>query len=283
MILQDCNCVTAEADAACYHCATFFATLGVNDPASALQENTDLKMMKAGLFCLAMCAATAPSAQAQMTWTDKAFVNVSGGFQAGSRALTTDTPFEIYDETGTVSSSQDANGGGFFDIGAGYKVRQNLAVGLAFTHTGSKSDAAITASVPDPLLFDRQRPVTASATDLSHSENVIHFVGTWMVPVTDKIDVGLSAGPSIFNVKQELPSAVAVAEPGPTVSSVTVNDAKKTTLGINLGVDVTYLVTKRWGVGGLARYTWGSADLDGASESLTVGGFQIGGGLRVRF
>jgi hypothetical protein len=62
-----------------------------------------------------------------------------------------------------------------------------------------------------------------------------------------------------------------------------VDDAKKTTVGINLGVDVTYLVTKRFGVGGLARYTWGSADLDGAADKLTVGGFQIGGGLRVRF
>jgi hypothetical protein len=62
-----------------------------------------------------------------------------------------------------------------------------------------------------------------------------------------------------------------------------VDDAKKTTVGINLGVDVTYLVTKRFGVGGLARYTWGSADLAGAADKLTVGGFQIGGGLRVRF
>jgi hypothetical protein len=242
-----------------------------------------LKTMKAGLLCLAMCAAIAPNAQAQMTWTDKAFVNVSGGFQGGSRTLTTSTPFDIYDETGLVSSSQEVTGGGFFEIGAGYKVWENLAVGLAFSHSGSSSDAAVSASVPDPLLFDHQRPVSASVTDLKHSENVLHFVGTWMVPVTDKIDVGLSAGPSIFNVKQELPSAVVVAEPGPTVSSVSVDDVKKTTLGINLGVDVTYLVTPRVGVGGLARYTWGSAELDGASDNLTVGGFQIGGGLRLRF
>jgi hypothetical protein len=42
-------------------------------------------------------------------------------------------------------------------------------------------------------------------------------------------------------------------------------------------------VTTRVGVGGLARYTWGSVDLAGATKSLTVGGFQIGAGVRLRF
>jgi hypothetical protein len=31
------------------------------------------------------------------------------------------------------------------------------------------------------------------------------------------------------------------------------------------------------------RYTVSSADLDSAAESLTVGGFQIGAGVRLRF
>jgi hypothetical protein len=54
-------------------------------------------------------------------------------------------------------------------------------------------------------------------------------------------------------------------------------------MGIHFGVDITYLVTPRYGVGVLARYTWGSADITGADESVTVGGLQIGGGLRIRF
>jgi hypothetical protein len=242
-----------------------------------------LQTMKAGLLCLAMCAAVAPNAQAQMTWTDQIFVNVSGGFQAGSHTLTTDTPFDLYDEQGSVGSTQKAKGGGLFDVSAGYKVWRNLAAGVGFSHTGGSSDAAVTARVPDPLLFNQLRTVTASSTGLKHSENVIHLMATWMVPVTDKIDVGVSAGPSIFSVKQDLPSAVTVAEPGPTVSAVTVNNVSKTSAGINIGVDVTYLVRKGMGVGGLARYTRASSNLRGAAESLAVGGFQIGGGLRLRF
>jgi hypothetical protein len=239
--------------------------------------------MKAGLLCLAMCAAVAPKAEAQMTWTDQVFVNISGGYQAGSDTLTTNTPFELYDEQGTVTSSQKVSGGGLFDISVGYKVWRNLAAGVGFSHTGGSSDATVTALVPDPLVFNQLRTVTSSASDLKHSENVTHLTATWMVPVTDKIDVGVSAGPAIFRVTQDLPSAVTVSEPGPTVSAVNIDSVTKTSVGIDIGVDVTYLVTKGMGVGGLARYTRASSDLSGASDNVTVGGFQIAGGLRLRF
>lgn len=242
-----------------------------------------MKMMKSAVLCLALCAAVAPDAQAQMTWTDKGFVNVTGGAQTGSHDLATSTTFDIYDEKGSVSSSQDVKGGGLFDISAGYKVWRNLAAGVGFSHSGSKADTTLNVSVPDPRFFDAPRAVTASASGLKHSENVIHLMGTWMVPVTDKVDVGISFGPSIFMVKQDLPTAVTIAEPGPTVTGTTIASADKTSAGVNFGIDVTYLVTKKIGVGGLARFTRGSADLEGASDKLTVGGFQIGVGVRYRF
>ena len=240
-------------------------------------------MMKAGFLSLALCAAVAPKAHAQMTWTDKAFVNVSVGGQAGSDTVTTSAQFDLYDEQGTLSSSQKAKGGGLFDVSAGYKVRKNLVAGIGFSRTGGKADGAITASVPDPRVFDQPRAVSATAPGMKHSENVVHLFAAWMMPVTDKIDVALSAGPSIFSVKQDLPTALSVTEPGPVVSQITTAKSSKTTAGINMGVDVTYLVSKRWGVGGLARYTWGSVDLKNATDNLSVGGFQVGAGVRLRF
>jgi outer membrane protein with beta-barrel domain len=243
----------------------------------------NLKMMKAGFLCLALCAAVAPNAHAQMTWTDRGFVNVTLGVQAGSHDLATSTTFDLYDEQATVESSQKVKGGGFFDVSAGYKVRRNLVAGIGYSRSGSKSDAAINALIPDPRLFDQLRAASTSATDLKHSENALHLFAAWMVPVTDKIDVAVSAGPTVFFVTQDLPGALAVTEPGPTISDVAVTQADPTTVGLNIGVDVMYLVGKKWGVGGLARYTWGSVNLDGASDKLTVGGFQIGGGFRMRF
>ena len=118
---------------------------------------------------------------------------------------------------------------------------------------------------------------------MKHTENAIHLFAAWMVPVTDKIDVGISAGPSIFMVSQDLPASLTVNEPGPTVNQITTDKSSKTTVGVNFGFDLAYMMNKRWGVGGLARYTWGSADLKNTTDKLTVGGFQIGAGLRFRF
>ncbi len=242
-----------------------------------------MKTMKAGLLCLAMCVAAAPSAEAQTTWNDQGFFNASFGVQGGSSTLGTATTFDIYDEAATVSTSQEVGGGAFFDLSAGYKVWRNLAVGVGYSRTSSSDDATLAALIPDPVFFDQPRPVSAAVSDLGHTQNAIHLSATWVMPVTEELDVAFSAGPTIFNVSQELPGSLTVSEPGPTVGDVNVTSASETAMGINLGVDVTYRLTPRYGVGGLARYTRGSVDFEGASDSLTVGGFQIGVGLRVRF
>ncbi len=239
-----------------------------------------MKIINAGLLCLAFCAVATP-ARAQ-TWTDKGFVNVNVGFQAGSHALSVTSPFELYGETGTVTSATDVSSGGLFDVSAGYKVWRNLAIGVGFSTTGGSSDAAFTAQVPDPGVFDQLRTVTGTVTDLDHREQTFYITGTWMIPVTTKVDVGLAFGPAFFSTNQDLPTSVTVTEPGPTVDQAS-GEVSESGVGFHLAVDATYLVTPRIGVGALARYTYGSVDIDGATDKLTVGGFQLGIGARFRF
>ena len=149
------------------------------------------------------CATVAPSASAQMKWTDQGFAAISVGGQAGSHTLATSTTFDIYDEQAHVETTQKVGGGGLFDINGGYKVWRNLVAAIGYSRTSSKSDASVAASIPDPVFTDRPRAVTASAPGLKHSEQAINFMGVWMVPVTDKIDAGVSFGPSIISVKQD--------------------------------------------------------------------------------
>jgi hypothetical protein len=251
---------------------------------TAQQETMILKMMKAGLLALCVCAGAARPAAAQaMQWTDKGFVTVNGGVQIGSHDLTTTQTYDLFEETATVTTASKVKSGGLFDIGAGYRVWENVAVGLTYSFTSSQSNAAITGSIPDPRVFDSPRSISASASGLKHKENVLHFNATWMMPVTDKVDVGFSAGPSLFLVKQDVVSSVPTTEPGPAVGTPVISGESKATVGLNAGVDVTYLLSKKWGVGGIARYTWGSAKFAGGDHSLTLGGLQIGGGLRMRF
>jgi hypothetical protein len=240
--------------------------------------------MKNALMIAAVAAVLAPlDAHAQMQWTDKGFLNVNFGVQTGSQDLDTNTTFELYEEPATISSAQAVDGAPFFEVGAGYRVWRNLALGVAYSRLSSDSDVNISGSIPDPVFFDRLRPVSGAVSGAEHTQQAIHLQGVWMVPVTDKVDVGFGFGPTIFLVSQDVPSAVNVTEPGPSISSIDVNSADATTLGFHAGLDVTYLVTPRVGIGGTARYSWGSADIEGATDNLTVGGFQIGAGIRFRF
>jgi hypothetical protein len=241
-------------------------------------------MKRVGWACLVISALAAPAAEAQQDrWTDKAFVNVSGGAQTGSHTLTTASVFDIYGEQGTVGTSQKVKGGGLFDVSAGYRVWDNLALGLGYSWTSNSSGDPVTAAVPDPVFRNRPRSVSATGPDLTHTENALHFFGSWMMPLRPKLDAGISFGPSIFFVKQDVPSALTVTEPGPSISSISTTKSSKTGAGINVGADLTYKVTKRIGAGVLLRYTWGSVPVDTATNDLTVGGFQIAGGLRFRF
>jgi Outer membrane protein beta-barrel domain len=241
-----------------------------------------MRKISTGVLVVAAVASFPLTAAAQMKWTDKAVVSINGGAQVGSHTLDTNQTFTLYEEPGSLQASQKVGGGGFFDIGAGYKVWRNLLVGLDYSHSSSKDDASFTASVPDPLVTDRPRLVTGTFAGSAYKENAVHFTGMWMIPVTDKIDVGLVLGPSIFMIKQDIPSQISTAEP-PTASNVSSTSVKKTAAGFNLGIDATYLFTKKIGGGFLARYTWGSTDIENASKSLTTGGFQVGVGVRYRF
>src|SRR4029434_9633888 len=111
--------------------------------------------------------------------------------------------------------------GFLFDLNGGYKVWSNLVVAVGYTFMSDSTDGAVTAAIPDPRVFDNPRNVTATADKLSHAEHAINFSGVWMVPVTDKVDVGISFGPTIFMVKQELPDTLNFTEPGPTVTAIT--------------------------------------------------------------
>jgi hypothetical protein len=231
---------------------------------------------------VAAAAAVARPAAAQ-EWTDRGYLNVSFGVQAPSRNLATTTTFDIYGEQATQTATQDVGGGSFFEIGGGYKVWRNLAAGVGLTFVGSKADLAVSALIPDPVHFDRPRAVSTSLTDAKYRETALHLTGTWMMPMTEEFDIALQFGPTIFLVSQDLPGTLQVTEPGPTVSAGEFLEDDHTAVGVHFGVDATYLFTPRVGAGVLMRYSIGSVDIAGASDSLKVGGFNIGAGVRVRF
>lgn len=243
-------------------------------------------------FVFVLSAAAVADARAQGgPWEDMVFININGAAQNQSREFETANQFTLYDEPATITTSQKVGGGGLFDIGGGVRVWGNLAVGIAVSRFSDKGAAEISATLPNPLFIDLPRTATASAPDLEHSENAVHLQVLWFLPLTDKIDVAFSAGPSFFRVRQGLVSDVQTTEGAfpfttVTISGVSTTEAKANATGYNVGVDATYMVTDRVGGGFFVRYTGASVNLplQGGDElPLDVGGTQVGGGLRVRF
>ena len=227
--------------------------------------------------------AASVDASAQMQWNDVVFINVNGGVQTGTKTFDTTFASTVYEEAFTVDTTQELKGGGLFDITGGGKIRGNFGAALSFTARSSKSDATAVASVPDPIFFDQFRTVTSTIADLEHSEKWVGILGVWFVPVGEKLDLMLMGGPAVASVTHETPTTATVTETGgaPTVT-LGIESLSKSFWGYHIGADLRYMITTNLGVGGFARFNGASGNRTDDNE-LSLGGFQIGGGLRIRF
>ena len=242
------------------------------------------------LTCGALIFAALPASAQGPAPFEMGYAHLNFGVQPNSHNIDANTGFPIYDETASIQTTGKTGGGFLLDVGGGVRVWRQLYAGLTFTSTNNTNDAAVTASVPHPGVFDQFRTVTGTATNLKHSENAVHLQALWRIPVTTKFDVSIGGGPTFFVVRQDLVSGITISEIGDPTTGVLLNDitterGKDSPVGYNLQADGTYLLTERFGVGGFLRFTGATATFAIAGESidLDAGGFQIGIGGRVRF
>jgi len=220
----------------------------------------------------------------------KYFLHAGVVLPGGSQALSDSATFPLYDETARFDTAYDVGRGGGFEIGGGAYVWNNVAVGVTISRVGGGGDARVSASLPHPVLFGAPRSAQLTSTS-DHSERAVHVQALWTVPIRDKFDVTVSAGPSFYSVRQELVTEFFFAEgPEPfrtvTATGTTQVTRSESAVGLNLGVDGVYMLTPRLGGGLTLRYSGASVDLPGAGgQDVTVdaGGFQASFGIRFRF
>lgn len=228
-----------------------------------------------------LISAVQAGAQGLASPVNAGYLNVNVGAQPQRRTIRTADSFSLYDETATVTSSQPIKNGPMFDVSGGYRVTRRFVIAVGVSSFRSSSTSTITASIPDPSVFDRPKTVTQDTSDLGRTEVGVHMQAVWFIPVTDKIDVALSAGPSFIRVTQELTPTVTVPARTQNISA-SEESQSGTALGVNVGFDGTYMLTPRYGAGVFLRFAGGSVDLPAVAD-LKVGGFQGGFGFRVRF
>lgn len=225
----------------------------------------------------------AADANAQMLqWKDRGFLNASGGVTTGTKTVTTNLSFPLYDETATVETSRDVAASFLWDITGGIRVKSNFGVALSLSGRSANSDGAATASIPHPIFYDQPRTVSATIAGMKHSEMWISPQVVWMFPVTEQLEIMAMAGPTIVRVNHETVGSVTVVEASSPSVTVTLDSVSKSVWGFVAGLDGRYLITKNIGIGGFARYGVAKVNLTSATK-LDVGGFQVGAGVRVRF
>lgn len=246
-----------------------------------MKKTTVTAFVMAGLYLASYSTASAQTAPETRT-----FVTVNVLAQTSTRTLDINKDFPVYEETGNVTTSQRIGSGALFDISGGYNFTANLGGAIGLSIFGDTGDSNGTATIPNPVAFPGApgfppSQVPLSQTGLKHRETAVHFQVRYTYPVSPTFDVVLVAGPSIFHVSQELVSSVNV--PAGTQDAIpNATKESKNAFGGNIGVEGNYYFNKMFGAGVVIRYAGAKADLP-SSSGLSLGGFQVGAGVRVRF
>jgi hypothetical protein len=247
-----------------------------------------MRRMFTAAFLIALLSATTASAQ-DPQWTERFWIGVGGGAQFGGTGF--DDTFEapLYAETERVTVDYPVTTGPVIDVRGGYRVWKHFTIGLGVTRYSQRTDAHVDARLPHPF-FDNQLREIEGTTSTLRGETTAHVLFGWMLPLSDRFRVMLTAGPSFFNVEHTLVTGVEFSETYPydtaafTVAS-TRRPARSAT-GFNAGADVTWMFSTRVGAGALVQVSTARARVspaEGRSIVVDAGGVQASGGLRLFF
>lgn len=241
--------------------------------------------------------AASPAAAQDRAWPQRIFVTIDLPFQPLSNGFWESVSFPDAlrrNENVTFAANYESTRGALFDAGAGVRVAQNVGVGVTaswFQHTGP---ASFVLMMPNPLAANRPLDVSGSVSGLSRKELGVHIQALYALGVGKGARVMLSAGPSVFNTKQDLVRSVDFdILPGFTglrFNEALTSEVSKTAVGFNVGADITWMLVSHFGVGMVTRYSRAKMTLDpgsqtGVSRAIEVhaGSLQIGGGIRLLF
>lgn len=221
---------------------------------------------------------------------ERGFIGVSVGGLVTSSNFDTTVDFSLYREPTSFLTSYDLPAAVAFDVSGGVKLWRHLGVAIAVSRHEQSGDATISAQLPHPFFFNRLRPLEGTAPSLSRSETTVHVGALWMKPLSRKLLLTLSGGPSFVSYKQDVVSAVAVSEAYPydsvQLSRAITAQRDGTAIGAFGSGEVYYKLTGHLAVGGGARFSRATDDVEtGTDQSVSIktGGLQVGGGVRFLF
>jgi hypothetical protein len=196
--------------------------------------------------------------------------------------------FTLYNQSGRTDADYTvAHGLNAYDYGVAGRIWGPLALGINYSVVTATSSGDIDSRIPHPVSTAAPRNLQASVTDLNRTEHTLH-IEIRATKGGRKFEGAFFAGPSLFKIRQDIVSNVVFRDFAGAVtflSADTKEVLKESVLGLHVGVDVSGMIVPVIGFGVFARYSVGEGEFaDGRDTGLLkVGGFQTGGGLRIRF
>jgi hypothetical protein len=233
----------------------------------------------AGVTGVLLAAASVASAQA--TTERRVFADFGAGGQVSTRTFSASSAFTVFNEAGLVATNQATGRGFVLDVNGGYRIGRNITLGVGLWTAHPDGASASAASIPDPLIFNHPTTITLTSADLKQTDVGVNFQIGWRTMIGDRMDLAIVGGPTIIHVKQDLGSIAVTPGTQTGVASVVTESATTAKAG-NVGFELGYRMSDRYGIGGFVRYAGGEVDLP-SIPNLTVGGVQVGGRMRFWF
>ena len=218
------------------------------------------------------------------------WVSFNGATQATATTFTDNVGFIEFHEDADFDADYAVGTGVVFDGGAGVRLANGIGLGVAVSRFERLDPVSLDARIPHPFFFNRPRSLTGTEADLTRLETAVHVEVRWFESVSDTVELAVFGGPTLFNVRQDLVTAIGYDHAYPydeaSLASTTTAAASASAIGFHAGTDIGFFFSETVGMGALIRYSGGSVDLPGEGESLVpidTGGFHIGAGLRLRF
>ena len=181
-------------------------------------------------------------------------------------------------------------------LGGGVLLHRRLGAGVAYNRHSTSDGANAFASIPHPGFFNALATAQSVSPGLERRESSVNLFLALFPVRTNRIEIRLLGGPSWFSYDATMISSVTYVQtfnPSTTANAITVTgyeraDVSGRRLGLHVGGDLTYFLSRAVGVTGGARF--GSAlipidrePLSGVDQQFRIGGTTVFAGVRLRF
>jgi hypothetical protein len=227
--------------------------------------------------------------QTSKVWKGRGFAVIGAGAQVMGPGYTSTATFKVHAEDASLNADASIGVGPVFGARGGVRVWKNLALGGGLAVASTSQSLDVTGRLPHPFQFNQFRQVEGSAEGLARLETMAAFEASWLMAVTRRIDMFVFGGPAYIRVRQDMATKIQFTESYPydaaTFTGVETASLSGGALGVTAGVDVSYLLTRRLGVGGELRYSYAKTTLTPSTQpaSVPLGGVQVACVARVLF